>query len=99
MSADVGYWNLGTSDAFYAVPAFPNGIPYKSYATWDLGFGFNADTGEYGDLFEMGILDPTKVVRCALQNATSVASLLLTTECVIADEPEKKASPKGAEAV
>jgi uncharacterized protein (TIGR02001 family) len=39
VSADVGYWNLGTSDAFYAVPAFPNGIPYKSYATWDIGFG------------------------------------------------------------
>jgi uncharacterized protein (TIGR02001 family) len=39
VSADVGYWNLGTSDNFYAVAGFPNGIPYKSYATWDLGFG------------------------------------------------------------
>jgi len=39
VSADVGYWNLGTSDAFYGVVGFPNGIPYKSYATWDLGFG------------------------------------------------------------
>jgi uncharacterized protein (TIGR02001 family) len=40
VSADVGYWNLGTSDAFYGVVGFPNGIPYKSYANWDLGFGF-----------------------------------------------------------
>jgi uncharacterized protein (TIGR02001 family) len=39
VSADVGYWNLGTSDNFYAVAGFPGGIPYKSYATWDLGFG------------------------------------------------------------
>ena len=39
VSADVGHWFLGTSDAFYAVPAFPSGIPYKSYTTWDLGFG------------------------------------------------------------
>jgi len=39
VSADVGYWNLGTSDNFYAVAGFPNGIPYKSYTTWDLGFG------------------------------------------------------------
>ncbi len=39
VSADIGHWFLGTSDAFYAVPAFPNGIPYKSYTTWDLGFG------------------------------------------------------------
>jgi len=39
VSADVGHWFLGTSDAFYAVPAFPTGIPYKSYTTWDLGFG------------------------------------------------------------
>jgi chaperonin GroEL len=70
----------------------------KVKASKDVGFGFNADTGEYGDLFEMGILDPTKVVRCALQNATSVASLLLTTECVIVEEPEKKSAPKEFEA-
>jgi uncharacterized protein (TIGR02001 family) len=38
--AEVGYWDLGTSDAFYAVPAFPNGIPYKDYATWNIGFGW-----------------------------------------------------------
>ncbi len=53
-------------------------------------FGFNAQTGEYGDMIEMGVLDPTKVTRSALQNAASVASLILTTECMIADMPEDK---------
>ncbi|WP_338521728.1 chaperonin GroEL [Candidatus Legionella polyplacis] len=52
-------------------------------------YGFNAATGEYGDLVEMGILDPTKVTRTALQNAASVASLMLTTECMIAELPKK----------
>ncbi|KTD13398.1 chaperonin GroL [Legionella jamestowniensis] len=58
-------------------------------------FGFNAASGEYGDMVEMGILDPTKVTRTALQNAASVASLMLTTECMIADLP-KKEEPVGA---
>ena len=53
-------------------------------------FGFNAQTGEYGDMIEMGVLDPTKVTSTALQNAASVASLILTTECMIADMPEDK---------
>ena len=53
-------------------------------------FGFNARTEEYGDLLQMGVLDPTKVARTALQNAASVAGLLLTTESVVADRPEKK---------
>jgi chaperonin GroEL len=48
-------------------------------------FGFNALTGEYGDMFEFGVIDPTKVTRSALQNAVSVASLLLTTDCVITE--------------
>jgi len=57
-------------------------------------FGFNAGTEEYGDLIEFGIIDPTKVTRTALQNAISIASLLLTTEALIADKPdEKKSSP------
>jgi chaperonin GroEL len=51
-------------------------------------FGFNAQTGEYGDLVEMGVVDPTKVARFALQNAASVASLLLTTEAMIAELPK-----------
>ncbi|MFN3484833.1 MAG: chaperonin GroEL [Planctomycetota bacterium] len=56
----------------------------------DVTFGFNAETLEYGDMLKMGIIDPTKVVRSALQNAASVASLLLTTDAVIAEIPEKK---------
>ena len=51
-------------------------------------FGFNAQTGVYGDLFEMGIIDPTKVVRTALQNAASVASLMVTTEAIVAERPK-----------
>jgi chaperonin GroEL len=52
--------------------------------------GFNAATGEYGDMLEMGILDPTKVTRSALQAAGSVAGLMLTTEAMIAEHPEEK---------
>ena len=54
-------------------------------------FGYNAATGEYGDMLEAGILDPTKVTRLALQNAASVAGLLLTTEVMIADAPKDEA--------
>jgi chaperonin GroEL len=53
-------------------------------------YGYNAATGEYGDLIEMGILDPTKVTRLALQNASSVAGLLLTTEVMVAELPRKE---------
>ena len=52
-------------------------------------YGFNALTGEYGDMVEMGVIDPTKVVKSALNNAASVAGMLLTTECLIADKPAK----------
>ena len=54
------------------------------------GFGFNAATGEYEDLLKAGVIDPKKVTRTALQNAASVASLLLTTECAISEKPEPK---------
>ena len=57
-------------------------------------FGFNAQTGQYGDLVEMGVVDPTKVARFALQNAASVASLMLTTEAMIAEMP-KDEKPMG----
>ena len=53
-------------------------------------FGFNAGTDEYGDMVEMGILDPTKVTRTALQNAASVAGLMITTEAMVAEKPEEK---------
>jgi chaperonin GroEL len=55
-------------------------------------FGFNAGTEEFEDLMKAGIIDPTKVVRTALQNAASVASLLLTTECMVAEKPEEKSA-------
>jgi chaperonin GroEL len=54
-------------------------------------YGFNAQTGEYGDLVEMGVLDPTKVTRTALQNASSVAGLMLTTDAMVAELVEEKA--------
>ena len=62
----------------------------------DNNFGYNALTGEYEDLVKAGVLDPTKVVRTALQNAGSIASLMLTTEALVADIPEeKKGAPMG----
>ncbi len=57
------------------------------------GFGFNAASGEYEDLLKAGVIDPKQVARFALQHAASVASLLLTTECAIAEKPKKEAAP------
>ena len=59
----------------------------------DANFGFDAQTGEYVDMVKAGIIDPTKVVRLALQNAASVAGLLVTTEAMVAEKPEKKTAP------
>jgi chaperonin GroEL len=61
-----------------------------------VNFGFNAATDEYGDMEEMGILDPTKVVRTALQNAASIAGLMITTEVMIAERPKKEKAPPAA---
>ncbi len=58
-------------------------------------FGFNAQTGEYGDMVAMGVLDPTKVTRTALQNAASVSSLILTTDAMVAELPKDDKSPAG----
>ena len=58
-------------------------------------FGFNARTEQYENLFKAGVIDPTKVTRLALENAASIAALLLTTECVVADEPEEEGAPAG----
>jgi chaperonin GroEL len=58
-------------------------------------FGFNARTEEYENLIKAGVIDPTKVTRTALENAASIAGMLLTTECVITDEPEPKSAPAG----
>ncbi|MFN8693716.1 MAG: chaperonin GroEL [Holosporales bacterium] len=70
-------------------------ISGKLLESTDANFGFNAQTGEYVDMIKAGIIDPTKVVRSALQDAASVASLLITTEAMIADEPEPKKGAAG----
>ncbi len=61
----------------------------------DPAFGFNAQTEEYGDMYKFGVIDPAKVVRTALQDAASVAGLLITTEAMIADKPEPKGQAGG----
>ena len=61
----------------------------------DSGFGFNAQTEEYGDMIAMGIIDPAKVVRHALEDAASVAALLITTEAMVADKPAKEGAGGG----
>ena len=58
-------------------------------------YGYNAATGQYGDMIELGILDPTKVTRTALQNAASIAGLMITTEAMVAEAPKKDAAPAG----
>ncbi|WFU51731.1 chaperonin GroEL [Sinorhizobium terangae] len=59
----------------------------------EFSYGWNAQTGEFGDLFSMGVIDPAKVVRTALQDAASIAGLLVTTEAMIAEKPKKDAPP------
>jgi chaperonin GroEL len=56
-------------------------------------YGYNAQTGAYGDLVSEGVIDPTKVVRCALQDAASIAGLLITTEAMVAERPKEPAPP------
>ena len=69
------------------------GVIVEKVRSLDPGFGLDAATGEYVDMFKAGIIDPTKVTRSALQNAASIAALFLTTEAVIADKPEKEKAP------
>ncbi|WP_136439696.1 chaperonin GroEL [Pacificoceanicola onchidii] len=61
----------------------------------DVKFGYNAQTGEYGDMFAFGVIDPAKVVRTALEDAASVAGLLVTTEAMVADKPSKDGAAAG----
>ena len=58
-------------------------------------FGYNAASDTYGDMLEMGVIDPAKVVRTALQNAASVAGLMLTTEALVAEKPKEEKAPAG----
>jgi len=69
--------------------AIPNLVVNKVKEGKD-GFGYNADTGKYEDLFEAGVIDPVKVTRIALQNAVSIAGLLLTTDCLVTEKPKEK---------
>jgi len=75
--------NAGEDGAVIAGKVLENG---------EYNFGFDAQTGEYKDMVAAGIIDPTKIVRSALQNAGSVAGLLVTTEAMIAEKPEKKSA-------
>jgi chaperonin GroEL len=59
----------------------------------DFAYGWNAQTDEYGDMFQQGVIDPAKVVRTALQDAASVAGLLITTEAMVAEKPKKETAP------
>ncbi len=65
----------------------------KIRANKDANYGFNAATGDYEDLVKAGVIDPTKVTRSALQNAASISALMLTTEAMICEIPEKKSAP------
>jgi len=70
----------------------PDQVVSAAYNSREYGYGFDAATGEYGNMFELGIIDPLKVVKTALVNAVSVASTILTTEAIITDLPEEKDS-------
>jgi chaperonin GroEL len=61
-----------------------------------VGHGYNAATGEYGDLAAQGVIDPVKVTRSAVQNAASIAGMLLTTETLVVEKPEEDKTPAGA---
>ena len=65
----------------------------------EVGVGYNALTGEYVDMLKVGIVDPTKVTRSAIQNASSIASMILTTESVVADKPDQAADAAAAAAM
>jgi len=65
----------------------------KILESTDVNYGFDAQNGEYVNMVKAGIIDPTKVVRIALQDAASVAGLLITTEAMVAERPEKKSAP------
>ena len=67
-------------------------MPSKVGESTQRSFGYNAATREYGDMLEMGVIDSVKVTRLALQNAASIASLVLTIDCLIANAPKKNAA-------
>jgi chaperonin GroEL len=72
------------------------GVVVAAIGDLPAGHGFNADTGEYGDMMAQGVIDPVKVTRSAVQNAASIAGMLLTTEALVTDKPEKEEAAAGA---
>ena len=75
----------------------PSVVVDRIDAAQDANHGYNAATGSYGDLLQMGVIDPVKVTRLALQNASSIASLILTTDCLIAQAPEPRREGRAGE--
>ncbi|HEX9623717.1 MAG TPA: chaperonin GroEL [Streptosporangiaceae bacterium] len=71
------------------------GVVIAAIAEMPAGHGYNAETGEYGDLIAQGVIDPVKVTRSAVQNAASIAGMLLTTEALVTDKPEKESAEAG----
>ncbi len=71
------------------------GVVVAAIGDLPAGHGYNADTGEYGDLMAQGVIDPVKVTRSAVQNAASIAGMLLTTEALVTDKPEKEEAEAG----
>ncbi|HEX9516328.1 MAG TPA: chaperonin GroEL [Streptosporangiaceae bacterium] len=71
------------------------GVVVAAIADMPAGHGYNAETGEYGDLLAQGVIDPVKVTRSAVQNAASIAGMLLTTEALVTDKPEKEEAEAG----
>ena len=74
---------------------FDGGVVVAEVERQGPNVGFNADTGEYEDMFKAGVVDPAKVTRSALQNAASIAAMVLTTEAVITEIPEQKGNGGG----
>jgi chaperonin GroEL len=70
-------------------------VYHKVAESKETNYGYNAATGEYGDMLKMGILDPTKVTRIALQNAASISGLMITTEAMVAQLPKDEAPSGG----
>merc|ERR1711933_546302 len=92
---------LGYPLKLIAYNAGSNGavVMERVMTTEDKNIGFNAATGKYEDLMEGGIIDPTKVIRCAIENAASVAKIFLTSDVVVCEEPKKEQAAAAAGAM
>ena len=94
--ADSEQWKREYLDRFRDEPRYVGSREFgKILESNKYAYGYNAQTGVYGDLLGEGVIDPAKVVRCALQDAASIGGLLITTEAMVAERPEKKAPPAG----